>query len=80
MAKKKKNPVVLEFEELIKVQKKLEKVDEQWINLEKDYHKILKKINKRNNGSRKDLMTYYSDYRKLMLNRIKNVKKQLGLN
>ena len=80
MAKKKKNPVVLEFEELIKVQKKLEKVDEQWINLEKDYHKILKKINKRNNGSKKDLMTYYSDYRKLMLNRIKNVKKQLGLN
>ena len=80
MAKKKQNPVVLEFEELIKVQKKLEKVDEQWINLEKDYHKILKKINKRNNGSKKDLMTYYSDYRKLMLNRIKNVKKQLGLN
>ena len=80
MAKKKKNPVVLEFEELIKVQKKLEKVDEQWINLEKDYHKILKKINKCSNGSRKDLMTYYSDYRKLMLNRIKNVKKQLGLN
>ena len=80
MAKKKKNPVVLEFEELIKVQKKLEKVDEQWINLEKDYHKILKKINKRNNGSKKDLMTYFFDYRKLMLNRIKNVKKQLGLN
>ena len=80
MVKKKKNPIVLEFEELIKVQKKLEKVDEQWINLEKDYHKILKKINKRNNGSKKDLMTYYSDYRKLMLNRIKNVKKQLGLN
>lgn len=80
MAKKKKNPVVLEFEELIKVQKKLEKVDKQWINLEKDYHKILKKINKRNNGSKKDLMTYFSDYKKLMLNRIKNVKKQLGLN
>ena len=80
MAKKKKNPVFLEFEELIKVQKKLEKVDEQWINLEKDYHKILKKINKRNNGSKKDLMTYFFDYRKLMLNRIKNVKKQLGLN
>ena len=78
--KTKINPVIKDYKKIATLAKKLDQIDKQSSKVEKEFIKIFNKLNKTVNFSKKDRQKYYSTYRSIVLERIKNFKKLLGLN
>ena len=77
--KTKINPTIKDYKKIATLAKKLNLIDKQSSKVEKEFKKIFNKLNKTVNFSKKDRQKYYSTYRSIVLKRIKNFKKLLGL-
>jgi hypothetical protein len=73
------NPVIKDYKKIASLAKKLDQVDKQSSQIEKEFITIFNKLNKTVNFSKKDRQEYYSTYRSIVMKRIKNFKKLLGL-
>ena len=78
--KGKLNPIIKDYKKIASLAKKLDQIDKQSSKVEKEFIAIFNKLNKTVNFSKKDRQKYYSTYRSIVLKRIKNFKKMLGLN
>ena len=78
--KTKTNPIIKDYNQIASLDKKLDQIDKQSSKVEKDFIKIFNKLNITVNFSKKDKQKYYSTYRSIVMKRIKNFKKLLGLN
>ena len=77
--KDKLNPIIKDYKKIASLAKKLDQIDKQSSKVEKEFIKKFNKLNKTVNFSKKDRQKYYSTYRSIVLKRIKNFKKLLGL-
>jgi hypothetical protein len=77
--KGKLNPIIKDYKKIAILAKKLGQADKQSSKIEKEFITIFNKLNKTVNFSKKDRQKYYSTYRSIVLKRIKNFKKLLGL-
>lgn len=77
--KGKLNPIIKDYKKIATLAKKLDHADKQSSKIEKEFITIFNKLNKTVNFSKKDRQEYYSTYRSIVLKRIKNFKKLLGL-
>ena len=78
--KTKINPTIKDYKKIATLAKKLDQIDKQSSKVEKEFIKIFNKLNKTVNFSKTDRQKYYSTYRSIVMKRIKNFKKLLGLN
>ena len=78
--KTKINPTIKDYKKIASLAKKLDQADKQSSKIEKEFITIFNKLNKTINFSKKDRQKYYSTYRFIVLKRVKNFKKLLGLN
>ena len=78
--KTKTNPIIKDYRKIASLAKKLDKIDKQSSKTEKEFIKIFIKLNKTVKFSKKDRQQYYSAYRSIVNERLKNFKKLLGLN
>ena len=78
--KTKINPTIKDYKKIASLAKKLDQLDKQSSKIEKEFITIFNKLNKTVNFSKKDRQKYYSSYRSIVMKRIKNFKKLLGLN
>ena len=78
--KTKINTTIKDYKKIASLAKKLDQIDKQSSKVEKEFIKIFNKLNKTVNFSKKDRQKYYSTYRSIVMKRIKNFKKLLGLN
>ena len=77
--KTKINPTIKDYKKIATLAKKLNLIDKQSSKVEKEFKKIFNKLNKTVKFSKKDKQKYYSTYRYIVMKRIKNFKKLLGL-
>ena len=77
--KTKINTTIKDYKKIASLAKKLNQVDKQSSKIEKEFITIFNKLNKTINFSKKDRQEYYSIYRSIVMERIKNFKKLLGL-
>ena len=77
--KTKINPTIKDYKKIATLAKKLDQIDKQSSKVEKEFIAIFNKLNKTVNFSKKDRQEYYSSYRSIVMKRIKNFKKLLGL-
>ena len=78
--KTKINPTIKDYKKIASLAKKLDQIDKQSSKVEKEFIKIFNKLNKTVNFIKKDRQKYYSTYRSIVMKRLKNFKKLLGLN
>ena len=78
--KGKLNPIIKEYKKIAILAKKLGQADKQSSKIEKEFITIFNKLNKTVNFTKKVRQGYYSTYRSIVMKRIKNFKKLLGLN
>ena len=77
--KTKINPIIKDYKKIASLAKKLDHIDKQSSKIEKEFITIFNKLNKTINFSKKDRQEYYSTYRSIVMERMKNFKKLLGL-
>ena len=77
--KTKINQTIKDYKKIATLAKKLDQIDTQSSKVEKEFIAIFNKLNKTVKFSKKDRQKYYSTYRSIVLKRIKNFKKLLGL-
>ena len=77
--KTKINPIIKDYKKIASLAKKLDQIDKKSSKIEKEFIKIFNKLNKTVNFSKTDRQKYYSTYRSIVMKRIKNFKKLLGL-
>jgi len=77
--KTKINQTIKDYKKIATLAKKLDQIDMQSSKVEKEFIAIFNKLNKTFNFSKKDRQQYYSTYRSIVLKRVKNFKKLLGL-
>jgi len=77
--KTKINPTIKDYKKIATLAKKLDQIDMQSSKVEKEFIAIFNKLNKTVNFSKKNRQQYYSTYRSIVLKRVKNFKKLLGL-
>lgn len=77
--KTKINPTIKDYKKIATLAKKLDQIDMRSSKIEKEFIAIFNKFNKTVKFSKKDRQKYYSTYRSIVLKRIKNFKKLLGL-
>ena len=77
--KTKINQTIKDYKKIATLAKKLDQIDMQSSKVEKEFIAIFNKLNKTVKFSKKDRQKYYSTYRSIVLKRIKNFKKLLGL-
>ena len=77
--KTKINTTIKDYKKIASLAKKLNQVDKQSSKIEKEFITIFNKLDKTVNFSKKDRQEYYSIYRSIVMERIKNFKKLLGL-
>ena len=77
--KTKINPTIKDYKKIASLAKKLDQADKQFSKIEKEFITIFNKLNKTVNFSKKDRQEYYCTYRSIVMKRIKNFKKLLGL-
>tara|TARA_X000000368_G_scaffold145169_1_gene114510 strand:- start:21 stop:260 length:240 start_codon:yes stop_codon:yes gene_type:complete len=77
--KTKINQTIKDYKKIATLAKKLDQIDKQSSKVEKEFIAIFNKLNKTVNFSKKDRQEYYSSYRSIVMKRIKNFKKLLGL-
>tara|TARA_B110000438_G_C15607668_1_gene560818 strand:+ start:362 stop:601 length:240 start_codon:yes stop_codon:yes gene_type:complete len=78
--KTKINPTIEDYKKIASLAKKLDQIDKQSSQIEKEFITIFNKLNKTVNFTKKVRQGYYSTYRSIVMKRIKNFKKLLGLN
>jgi hypothetical protein len=78
--KTKINPTIKDYKKIASLAKKLDQIDKQSSQIEKEFITIFNKLNKTVNFTKKVRQGYYSTYRSIVMKRIKNFKKLLGLN
>ena len=78
--KTKINATIEDYKKIASLAKKLDQVDKQSSKIEKEFITIFNKLNKTVNFTKKVRQGYYSTYRSIVMKRIKNFKKLLGLN
>ena len=77
--KTKINPTIKDYKKIASLAKKLDQIDKQSSKIEKEFITIFNKLDKKVNFNKKDRQEYYSTYRSIVMKRIKNFKKLLGL-
>ena len=77
--KTKINQTIKDYKKIATLAKKFDQIDKQSSKVEKEFIKIFNKLNKTVKFSKKDRQKYYSTYRSIVMKRIKNFKKLLGL-
>jgi len=77
--KTKINQTIKDYKKIATLAKKLDQIDMQSSKVEKEFIAIFNKLNKTVKFSKKDRQKYYSTYRSIVLKRVKNFKKLLGL-
>ena len=77
--KTKINQTIKDYKKIATLAKKLDQIDMQSSKVEKEFIAIFNKLNKTVNFSKKNRQQYYSTYRSIVLKRVKNFKKLLGL-
>ena len=77
--KTKINQTIKDYKKIATLAKKLDQIDMQSSKVEKEFIVIFNKFNKTVKFSKKDRQKYYITYRSIVLKRIKNFKKLLGL-
>ena len=78
--KTKINPTIKDYKKIASLAKKLDQIDKQSSKIEKEFITIFNKLNKTVNFTKKVRQEYYRTYRSIVMKRIKNFKKLLGLN